>query len=77
MPLTKLPVVSGIKILKALGKAGFELSMQKGSHIVMTKYVGGQKIVTVVPLHKEIDPGTLLAIIAQSGIAREEFLELL
>ncbi len=32
---------------------------------------------TVVPLHKEVDRGTLLEIIRQSGLKKEEFIELL
>ena len=75
--MTKLPVLSGIKILKALGKAGFEISRQRGSHVVMAKFQGGQKIVAVIPMHREVDPGTLLAIISQAALTREEFLELL
>ena len=31
---------------------------------------------TVVPLHQEIDRGTLLNIIRQAGLTRDEFLEL-
>ena len=34
------------------------------------------KISTVVPLHDEIDRGTLLEIIKQIGLTKEEFLEL-
>ncbi len=34
------------------------------------------KITTVVPLHKEIDRGTLLEIIRQCGMKREEFLKI-
>jgi len=32
---------------------------------------------TVVPLHKEVDRGTLLEIIRQTGLKKEEFLKLL
>jgi len=35
------------------------------------------KIAVVVPLHKEIDKGTLLEIMRQSRLKREDFLRLL
>lgn len=35
------------------------------------------KIPTVVPMHKEIDIGTLLEIIRQAKLTRDEFLKLL
>jgi predicted RNA binding protein YcfA (HicA-like mRNA interferase family) len=34
-------------------------------------------IVTVVPNHKEVDKGTLLEIIRQIGMKKEEFLKLI
>ena len=70
-----MPVISGKKALKALQKAGFEISRQKGSHIVLTKKTNGKKLVTVIPMHKELDPGTLIAIISQAGMTREQFLK--
>ena len=42
----------------------------------MTKENPEGKIALVVPLHKEIDKGTLLEIIRQSKLTREEFLNL-
>lgn len=72
--MNSLPVVSGRKIIKALAKRGFYVSRQRGSHVVLVKYIDGKKLVVVVPDHKEVDPGTLLAIISQSGMTRDEFL---
>ena len=34
-----------------------------------------RKTVTVVPLHPELKPGTLLGVLELAGISREEFLE--
>ena len=75
--MARLPVLSGKEILRILGKASFSISRQKGSHIVLVKYEGGKKLVVVVPYHKEVDPGTLLSIIAQAGMTREQFVALL
>ena len=72
----KLPVVSYLEVLKALKKAGFEISRQSGSHIILVKH-SVEKAVVVVPKHKEIAKGTLLSIISQSGMSKEQFLELL
>ncbi len=43
----------------------------------MVKQLLESKIPLVVPMHKEIDTGTLLEIIRQSKLTREEFLKLL
>jgi len=73
----KLPVLSGREVIKVLKKIGFEEKRQKGSHIILAKETGEGKKGVVVPNHKEIDKGTLLEIIRQSGLKREEFLKLL
>jgi len=72
----KLPVISYLEVLKALKKAGFEISRQSGSHIILVKR-SVEKTVVVVPKHKEIAKGTLLSIISQSGLSKEEFISLL
>ena len=43
----------------------------------MAKETNEGKIPLVVPMHKEIDTGTLLEIIRQAKMTREEFLKLL
>ena len=73
----KLPVLSGREVIKALKKIGFEEKRQKGSHIILAKETDEGKKGVVVPNHKEIDKGTLLEIIRQSGLKRGEFLKLL
>jgi len=75
--LAKLPRLSGKEVVKALKKAGFIVARQRGSHVIMIKETISGKIPTVVPQHKEIDTGTLLEIIRQSKMTRDEFLKLL
>ncbi len=58
---------------KALGKAGFRVVRQKGSHIFLAK----DEVVVPVPRHSEIKRGTLMAIVTESGLTKEEFLKLL
>ncbi len=42
----------------------------------MIKETAEGKKSTVVPLHREVDKGTLLEIIRQAGIKRSEFIKL-
>ncbi|MCD6222169.1 MAG: type II toxin-antitoxin system HicA family toxin [Thermoplasmata archaeon] len=72
----KLPVLSGSEVIKTLIKAGFKVARRKGSHVILVKFIDGRKIGVVVPDHKEIDKGTLLEIIRQARLKKEEFLEL-
>jgi len=75
--MPKLPVLSGREVIKALSKIGFEAKRQRGSHIILVKRTKEGKRALVVPNHKEIDKGTLIEIIRQAGLKREEFLKLL
>ncbi len=72
----KLPIVSGKEVIKALGKIDFEFDHQKGSHITLRKSIHPFTRVTV-PNHKVIVPRTLLSIMKQAGLEREEFIRLL
>ncbi|MCJ7455389.1 type II toxin-antitoxin system HicA family toxin [Candidatus Bathyarchaeota archaeon] len=69
----RLPVLSGREIIKALAKIGFIPVRQKGSHVFL-RHIDGRR--TVVPLHKEVNKTTLMDIIEQTGLAKEEFLKL-
>lgn len=71
----KLPVISGDQIIKLLIKEGFQVTRQKGSHISLHKRLEeGNMVLVVVPRKREIKKGTLLSIIKQSRIPRDEFL---
>ena len=73
----KLPRLSGREIIKILSKQGFIVARQKGSHIILVKDSDKGKKAVVVPNHKEVDKGTLLEIIRQAGLTRDEFLKLI
>ena len=73
--MSKLPVVSRAECIKALGRIGFEVHRQRGSHIVLVRKSPPAQ--TTIPNHKELDRGTLRAIIRQTGLTIEEFLTLL
>jgi predicted RNA binding protein YcfA (HicA-like mRNA interferase family) len=69
--MTKLPRISGRVCVAALGKAGFQLKRQQGSHIILRRDVPFAQV--VVPDHKELDTGTLRAILRQAGLSADEF----
>jgi len=73
----KLPIISGKELVKLLSKKGFEAVGRKGSHVRMKRKTLDKTLVTVVPLHKKLDPGTLLAILRQCEITKEELAETL
>ena len=73
--LEQTAVVSGAECIKALGKVGFEVYRQRGSHIVLVRKSPPAQ--TTIPNHKELDRGTLRAIIRQTGLTVEEFVALL
>ena len=73
----KLPILSARKVIKALQSIDFQISRQSGSHIILVKFIDNKKLTVVVPKHDEIAKGTLLSIISQSGLTKEEFLRLL
>jgi predicted RNA binding protein YcfA (HicA-like mRNA interferase family) len=69
--VSKLPRVSGHECVRALEKAGFFIRRQEGSHIILRR--NEPFVQVVVPDHKELDRGTLRAIIRQSGLTVEDF----
>ena len=75
--MTKLPRLSGKEVRRALNRAGFSEKRQRGSHVFMVKETEFGKRTTVVPMHKEIDTGTLLEIIRQAKLTRDEFMKFL
>ncbi len=73
--MSGLPRISGRDCVKALNKAGFYLKRQEGSHMILRRDDPFGQV--VVPDHKELDRGTLRAIIRQSGLSVDEFVKFL
>lgn len=70
--MPKLPRISGAELIKILTKFfGFRTLRQKGSHVTLTNDI----IFITVPLHNELDKGTLLSILKDANISRDDFLE--
>ncbi len=73
----KLPMLSAREVINVLSKEGFKVRRRKGSHVILVKETAEGKIAVVVPDHREIDKGTLLEIIRQAGLTKEEFIGVL
>ncbi|MBF0135771.1 MAG: type II toxin-antitoxin system HicA family toxin [Magnetococcus sp. DMHC-1] len=71
--MNRLPQLSGRECLAILERYGFRLMRQKGSHMVVQRNNPFSQL--VVPDHKQLDRGTLRAIIRQSGLPVDAFLE--
>ena len=68
-----LPILSGKEIVKILESFGWEVSRQRGSHIIMTKQ--GEIITLSVPNHREVARGTLRSLIRSANLTIEEFIK--
>ena len=73
--MSKLPQVSGTDVVRALQKAGFAVRRQHGSHLILRR--DNPFAQTVFPNHRQLDRGTLRAILRQTGVTVEEFIALL
>ena len=71
--MPKLPLVSGAKTVKALQRLGFFVDRQRGSHVVMKKVTTEGERGCVIPMHKEVAPGTLRSVLKMAGVSPEEF----
>lgn len=54
----KLPIISGLEVIKRLKKAGFIAVRQRGSHVRLERFDGKKTLKITVPLHPEIKKGT-------------------
>lgn len=69
-----LPVIGWREVLKALRRKGFYPVRQSGSHIIVEN---GEGLWTSIPRKKELGKGLLLQILADCGLTKKEFLELI
>jgi predicted RNA binding protein YcfA (HicA-like mRNA interferase family) len=71
--LSKIPLLSAREIIKVLFEFGFTPVRQTGSHIHLF-HQQSRRLVTV-PNHPEIAVGTLLSILKQANIDKDDFLK--
>lgn len=65
--MPKLKKLSGKEVIYILNQFGFELINQRGSHVKLRRMKENSKQTLLIPNHKEIDTGTLRAIVRQAG----------
>jgi predicted RNA binding protein YcfA (HicA-like mRNA interferase family) len=72
--MSRLPVLSGRDVIRALSRLGYYVRDQKGSHVHLRHPT---RPPLTVPNHPEVARGTLRGIIRSAGLTVEEFLDLL
>ncbi|MEM1096451.1 MAG: type II toxin-antitoxin system HicA family toxin [Bacteroidota bacterium] len=74
--MSKLPSLTGKKLIRGLGKAGFSVIRVKGSHHFLRHQDGRT---TVVPVHagESLGPGLLSKILRDCELTRDELRMLL
>lgn len=63
----RLKRLSGKEVLSVLSKVGFSAYSQKGSHVKLRRTYSGETQTLTIPLHDELDIGTLRAIVRQAS----------
>ena len=69
-----LPVVSGSECVAALERLGYRVVRQRGSHV---RLAAPGRVPVTVPLHTELDRGTLRSILRTAELSAEEFISVL
>lgn len=67
-------IYSGELVVKILCRRfGFSFVSQKGSHVKLSRMIGGREVIAVVPLHKELAPGTLRGTLELAEVNEKDF----
>jgi len=65
--MPKLKNLAGSDLIKIFFLFGFEVQSQRGSHVKLYRLTNDIKQTLTIPNHKELDKGTLKAIIRQAS----------
>ena len=70
--MSRLPILTGLEVIKILEKVGFKTVRQKGSHVFL-KHQDNRT--TIIPVHKgkNIDRSLLRKILRDTKISPDEF----
>ncbi len=74
--MSALPVLSGRQLVKVLGRLGYAVDRQRGSHIILRQSDPPYRRL-VVPDHEEIAKGTLRALLRDAGLSVEDLRRML
>jgi predicted RNA binding protein YcfA (HicA-like mRNA interferase family) len=72
--VSRLPVVSGKQVIKALLRLGYYVRDRENSHVHLRH---PSRLPLTVPDHREVARGTLRTIIRDAGLSKDEFVDLL
>jgi predicted RNA binding protein YcfA (HicA-like mRNA interferase family) len=74
--MSKLPILTGLELIKILEGIGFKTVRQKGSHVFL-KHQDNRT--TIVPIHKgkDVDRSLLRKILRDTEISPDEFKDIL
>ncbi|MCX8184055.1 MAG: type II toxin-antitoxin system HicA family toxin [Crenarchaeota archaeon] len=65
--MPRLKILGGKDVVKILSRFGFTIISQRGSHVKLRRILpDGTKQSLTIPLHEELDKGTLKAIYRQA-----------
>ncbi len=74
--MSRLPGVKPLEVARFLERQGFVLDHTSGSHFIYYNRVSGKR--AVVPKHnRDMRKGTLMSLLREAGLTREEFVEFL
>ncbi|MBI2912800.1 MAG: type II toxin-antitoxin system HicA family toxin [Chloroflexi bacterium] len=72
----RVPSLTPGEVIRALERAGFSVIRQRGSQVVLHHPASG--LALPVPMHRrELPRKTLMGIIREAGLSRQQFLDLL
>jgi predicted RNA binding protein YcfA (HicA-like mRNA interferase family) len=71
--MSSIPLLKPREVIRAFKNLGWEVSRQKGSHVIMTR--PGSIATLSIPEHSHVARGTLRSLIEKSGTTLEAFLE--
>lgn len=74
--MPKLPNIKGKQLIQILFRLGYNLDHIQGSHHIL-RHSDGKKITVPVHANKEIPKGTVLGILNDLNISKEELVDLL
>lgn len=67
-----LPRITGREVVRALGKLGWVVVVQKGSHAQLKRSDGSGRVTIPVHAGETLGPGLLRSILNQAGITADE-----
>ena len=75
--MSKLPVISCERAVKAFKQLGYEEVRQRGSHVRMYHHDKAKHLPLTIPQHKKLGKGLLRKLLCDAHITVEKFIELI